>query len=57
MLIVAVLLLIIAAVTAFIAKRNFEAAKPPTIALAELEKTKAALSGKPLVEAPEVTGT
>jgi Flp pilus assembly protein TadB len=57
MLIVAVLLIIIAAVTAFIAKRNFESATPPTIALAELEKTKAALSGKPLVEAPDVPGT
>jgi Flp pilus assembly protein TadB len=57
MLIVAALLIIIAAVTAFIAKRNFESVSPPTIAMAELEKTKAALSGKPPVEAPDVPGT
>jgi len=57
MLIVAVLLLIIATVTALLAKKNFEEAKPPAIAMAELEKTKAALSGQPLVEAPDVSGT
>ncbi len=57
MLIVAVLLIITAAITAFLAKRNFDEATPPTIAMAELEKTKAALSGRPAAEAPEVTGT
>jgi uncharacterized membrane protein YqjE len=57
MLIVAVLLLISAAVTGLLAKKNFDEATPPTIALAELEKTKAALSGKPVVETPDATGT
>ena len=46
MLIVAVLLIIIGAITGFLAKKNFEEAKPPEIAKAEFEKTKAALSGK-----------
>lgn len=47
MLIVAVLLLIAGTITALIAKKNFEEAKGPEIAIAEFEKTKAALSGKP----------
>ena len=47
MLIVAVLLIIVGAVTGLLAKKEFEEAKPPTLAIAELEKTKAALSGKP----------
>jgi len=47
MLIVAVLLIIVGAITGFLAKREFEEAKPPAIAMAEFEKTKAALSGKP----------
>ena len=52
MLIVAALLIIIGAITGFLAKREFEEAKPPAIAMAEFEKTKAALSGKPDVAAP-----
>lgn len=47
LLIVAVLLIIVGAITGFLAKREFEEAKPPAIAMAEFEKTKAALSGKP----------
>ena len=47
MLIVAVLLIIVGAITGFLAKREFEEAKPPAIAMEEFEKTKAALSGKP----------
>jgi len=43
--IVAVLLLAAAAVTALLAKRNIEQAKGPELALAELERTKAALGG------------
>jgi hypothetical protein len=52
MLIVAVLLLIVGTITGLLAKKNFEEAKPPTLAIAEFEKTKAALSGKPLDAAP-----
>jgi hypothetical protein len=47
MLIVAVLLLIGAAVTGLLAKSNFEKAKGPELAIAELEKTKAALTPPP----------
>lgn len=47
MLIVAVLLIIVGAVTGLLAKREFEQAQPPQLAIAELEKTKAALSGTP----------
>ncbi len=54
MLIVFALLVVIAAITGFLAKKNFDEAKPPAIAMAEFEKTKAALSGKPLVDAPAV---
>lgn len=65
MLIVAVLLIIIGAITGFLAKREFEQAKGPEIAMAEFEKTKAALSGQPVIEAaaadlpspPAVPGT
>lgn len=58
MLIVAVLLIIVGAVTGLLAKREFEQAKPPQVAIAELEKTKAALSGAPLPEvaSPPVSG-
>jgi hypothetical protein len=52
MLIVAVLLIIVGAITGFLAKREFEEAKPPAIAMAEFEKTKAALSGKPETASP-----
>jgi Putative Actinobacterial Holin-X, holin superfamily III len=60
MLIVAALLIIAGAVTGLLAKKNFESAKPPQLAIAEFEKTKAALTGKPVteaVEAPPVPGT
>jgi hypothetical protein len=53
MLIVAVLLIIGGAVTGMLAKKNFEEAKPPELAIAEFEKTKAALSGKPATVADE----
>lgn len=57
MLIVTVLLLIAGTATGLLAKKNFEEAKPPTIAIAEFEKTKAALSGTPVpVELPEIPG-
>lgn len=48
MLIVAVLLIIVGTITGLLAKKNFEQVQGPTIAIAEFEKTKAALSGKPL---------
>lgn len=51
MLIVAVLLIIVGTITGLLAKKNFEQIQGPTVAMAELEKTKAALSGKP-AEAP-----
>ena len=58
MLIVAVLLIIVGAITGFLAKREFEEAKPPAIAMEEFEKTKAALSGKPdAIAAPSVPST
>lgn len=44
-LIVAVLLIIVAAVAGLLARRNFEQISGPNLAMAELEKTKAALSG------------
>jgi hypothetical protein len=43
--IVALLLIATAALTAFLARRNFEQISPPALAIAEFEKTKAALSG------------
>lgn len=52
MLIVAALLIIVGAITGFLAKREFEEAKPPAIAMAEFEKTKAALSGRPETVTP-----
>ena len=57
MLIVAVLLLIGAAITGLLARKNLQEATPPNLAIAEFEKTKAALSGSPMpVEAPKVAG-
>jgi hypothetical protein len=53
MLIVAVLLLIVGTITGLLAKKNFEEAKPPAVAMAEFEKTKAALSGKPAAGTPD----
>lgn len=49
MLIVTVLLLIAATITGLLAKKSFEDAKPPRIAMEELEKTKAMLSGQEAV--------
>jgi hypothetical protein len=45
MLIVAVLLLVGGGVTGLLAKRNLEQAKGPELAIAEIERTKAALAG------------
>jgi hypothetical protein len=57
MLIVAILLIIAGTVTALLARKSFEGAKGPTLALEEFEKTKAALSGKPqVIETPELSG-
>ena len=47
MLIVGVLLIIAGTITGLLAKKFIEEAKPPNLAIAEFEKTKAALSGKP----------
>ena len=47
-LIVAVLLIIIGTVTGLLARKKIEEAKPPNLAIAEFEKTKAMLTGKPL---------
>lgn len=44
-LIVAVLLLLAGGLTGFLAKREFEQVQGPSLAVAEFEKTKAALSG------------
>jgi ABC-type multidrug transport system permease subunit len=52
MLIIAGLLIIVAAVAGLLAKREFDQAKGPEVAIAEFEKTKAALSGQPVVEQP-----
>ena len=52
MLIVAALLIIVAAIAGLLAKKEFESAKGPEVAIAEFEKTKAALSGQPAVEPP-----
>jgi uncharacterized membrane protein YqjE len=50
-LIVAVLLLIVGAITGLLAKKEFEEIKPLNLTQAEFEKTKAALSGQPIVDA------
>ncbi len=55
MLIVAGLLLVAGAVTGLLAKRSLEKAKGPELAIAELEKTKAALA-PPTPESPELPG-
>lgn len=47
MLIVGILLIIAGTITGLLAKKSFDEAKPPTLAIEEFEKTKAALSGKP----------
>lgn len=46
MLIVTVLLIIAATITGLLAKKSFEEAKAPVVAMEEFEKTKAALSGQ-----------
>ncbi len=51
-LIVAVLLLIAGTITGLLARKSFNEAQPPSLAMAELEKTKAALSGTPLPTVP-----
>lgn len=45
MLIVAVLLIVVGVVTGLLAKREFESIKAPRVAVAELERTRTALSG------------
>jgi Flp pilus assembly protein TadB len=56
-LIVAVLLLIAGTITGLLAKKKLEEAKPPNLAMAEFEKTKAMLSGKPLPDSVEGAAT
>ncbi len=56
-LIVAVLLIIVGTITGLLARKEFNEIKPASLAMAEFEKTKAALSGQPLpsvVEAPSI---
>lgn len=45
MLVVAVLLIVVGTITGLLAKKEFEKAQPPNVAMAEFERTKAALSG------------
>lgn len=52
MLIVAVLLILVGVVAGLLAKKEFEQAKGPEVAIAEFEKTKAALSGQAAEEPP-----
>jgi Flp pilus assembly protein TadB len=54
-LIVAVLLLIMGTITGLLAKKKIEEAKPPNLAMAEFEKTKALLTGKPLPDSLEAS--
>ena len=59
-LIVAVLLIVVGAITGLLAKKEFEQIKPANLAMAEFEKTKAALSGNPLpttAELPQTPGS
>jgi len=53
-LIVAGLLILAAVITALLARKSFNDIQPPSLAMAEFEKTKAALSGAP---APDLTVT
>jgi hypothetical protein len=56
MLIVGIILIITGTITGMLAKKFIEEAKPPNLAMAEFEKTKAALSGKPTdTVAPPIT--
>ena len=56
-LIVAVLLIIVGTVTGLLARKKIEEAKPPNLAIAEFEKTKAMLTGKPLPGSVEDTAS
>jgi hypothetical protein len=47
MLTVGIILIIAGTITGMLAKKFIEEAQPPNLAMAEFEKTKAALSGKP----------
>jgi Putative Actinobacterial Holin-X, holin superfamily III len=51
MLIVGIILIIAGTVTGLLAKKFIEEATPPNLAIAEFEKTKAALSGRPVESA------
>lgn len=55
-LIVALLLIIGAVVAGLLARRSFSEVSPPSIAMAEFEKTKAALTGAPVVVTPPIVG-
>jgi hypothetical protein len=58
MLIVGIILIIAGTITGMLAKKFIDEAKPPTLAIEEFEKTKAALSGKPAdAEASPFTAT
>ncbi len=52
--IVALLLIALAAVAGLLARHSFQQIAPPAIAMAELEKTKAALAGEPADAKPSV---
>jgi tetrahydromethanopterin S-methyltransferase subunit C len=54
-LIVTVLLLITGTVTGLLARKQISEAAPPNLAIAEFEKTKAALSGQPIIDTSAVT--
>jgi uncharacterized protein YacL len=54
-LIVTVLLLITGTVTGLLARKQISEAAPPKLAMAEFEKTKAALSGQPIIDTSSVT--
>lgn len=56
-LLVALLLLVTGAVTGLLARKNFQEAKPPTLAIAEFEKTKAALAGAPVPDVAQIAKT
>ncbi len=56
-LIVAILLIVTGVITGLLARRSLQQATPPTLAIAEFEKTKAALAGTPLARPPAATTT
>lgn len=57
MLIVAALLLLVAAITGVLARRNFSEIRGPEISKAELERTRAALAGSPTGHADDLFAT